>query len=71
MGLPSRRPDYTPRRTREQRAYALAVVGGGAAVVGAVGFLLALFDVIGLGIPLLAAIVAVACLLLFRRTVSG
>jgi putative flippase GtrA len=58
------------RRDREQRAYALVLVGGGAALVAAVGFVLALVGVMGLGIPLLAAIVAVVCLLIFRRTVS-
>lgn len=71
MGLPSRRGDYTPRRTREQRAYRLAVAGGVSSAVAAVGFLLSLFGVISLAIPFLAALVAVACLLLFRRTVSG
>jgi hypothetical protein len=58
------------RRDREQRGYALVLVGGGAALVAAVGFVLALVGVVGLGIPFLAAIVAVVCLLIFRRTVS-
>ena len=63
--------DLTPRRVRERRAYMLAVTGGGAGVVAVVGLLLAVIGVISLGIPLLAALVAIACLFLFRRTVSG
>ena len=59
-----------PRRTREQRAYRLVLAGGTAGVIAAVGLVLAVVGVIGLGIPILAAIVAVVCWLLFRRTVS-
>ena len=70
MGL-SPRPDYTPRRVREQRAYRLVMVGGGASLVAVAGFVLALLNIVGFGIPLIAAIVAVVCLLWFRRTVSG
>ena len=66
----SRRPNYTPRRTREQRAFRLVQVGGAAGVVAVVGFVLALIDVIGFGIPLLAAIVAVVCLVMFRSVVG-
>jgi putative flippase GtrA len=66
----SRRPSYTPRRTREQRAYRLVVVGGVAGAVAVVGLVLAIAGVIGLGIPLIAAIVAIVALLLFRSTVS-
>jgi hypothetical protein len=62
----SKRPGYTPRRTREQRAFRLVQVGGAAGVVAVVGLVLAIAGVIGLGIPLLAAIVAVVCLVLFR-----
>ncbi len=64
------RPKYTPRRTREQRAFRLVQVGGAAGVVAVVGFVLALIDVIGFGIPLLAAIVAVVCVVLFRSVVG-
>ena len=66
----SRRSGYTPRRTREQRAYRLVQVGRAAGLVAVVGFVLALIDVIGFGIPLLAAIVAVVCIVLFRSTVG-
>ena len=58
------------RRSREKRAYQLAVAGSAAGVVAVVGLVLALVGVIGLGIPLVAAVVAVVCALMFRRTVS-
>jgi Flp pilus assembly protein TadB len=58
------------RRQREQRGYQLAVVGGGAGIVTVVGFALAIFGVIGYGLPLVALVVAVICAFLFRRLVS-
>jgi hypothetical protein len=58
------------RRTREQRAFQLVVVSGVSGTVAAVGLLLAVFGVVGAGIPLLAAIVAVISFLMFRRTVT-
>jgi hypothetical protein len=58
------------RRGRERRAYQLVLAGSAAGTVAVVGFVLALFDVIGFGIPFIAAIVAVVCVLLFRRTVG-
>jgi hypothetical protein len=58
-----------PRRTREQRAYRLVVLGGGLGAVAVVGFVLAIAGVIGIGIPFIAAVLAVVCLLLFRSTV--
>jgi hypothetical protein len=67
----SRRPSYTPRRTREQRAYRLVLVGGAAGTVAVVGLVLAIAGVIGIGIPLIAAIVAVVAVVLFRSTVSA
>ena len=60
-----------PRAQREQRAYRLVVAGGTLGVVAVVGFVLAIVGVISLGPPLIAAIVAGICFLLFRRTVSG
>jgi hypothetical protein len=57
------------RRDRERRAYQFVLAGSAAGTVAVVGFVLALFDVIGFGIPFIAAIIAVVCLLLFRRTV--
>jgi hypothetical protein len=65
-----RRGSYTPRRTREQRAYRLAVAGGVAGAIGVVGLALAIFGVVGAGIPLLALVIAAVCGFLFRRTVS-
>jgi hypothetical protein len=58
------------RRGRERRAYQLVLAGSAAGTVAVVGFVLALFDVIGFGIPFIAAIIAVVCVLLFRRTVG-
>jgi hypothetical protein len=65
-----RRGSYTPRRKREQRAYMLTLVGGGAGLLGAVGLVLAIFGVVGAGIPILLLIVAAVCGFLFKRTVS-
>jgi hypothetical protein len=72
MGNLSPRPGRSPssRRKAESRAFGLVVVGGTAAAVAVVGVLLAIFGVIGGSVPLIAAIVAVVSLLLFRRTVS-
>jgi putative flippase GtrA len=64
---PSGRPS---RRSREQRAFRLVVVGGTASVVAVVGLVLAIAGVVGGWLPVLAIIVAVACALLFRRTVG-
>ena len=57
------------RRKREQRAYTLVMAGGVLGLVFVVGTLLAIFGVIGWSVPVLAAILAVICALLFRRTV--
>jgi hypothetical protein len=58
------------RRSRERRAYQLALVGGTAGVIAVVGFILAAVGVFGFGVPFIAAIVAVICGLIFRRTVA-
>ncbi len=58
------------RRGREKRAYQLVVAGGTAGAVAVVTLLLAIFGVMGFGIPLIAIVVAVVCGLLFRRTVG-
>jgi ABC-type antimicrobial peptide transport system permease subunit len=58
------------RRQREQRAYTLAVAGGVLGLVFVVGTLLAILTSFSWSIPILAAILAVVCALLFRRTVS-
>ena len=67
----TRRPGGPPsRRGREKRAYQLAVGGGVAGAVAVIGGQLALFGVLGWGLPVLAALIAVVCYFLFRRTVS-
>ncbi|MEY2517440.1 MAG: hypothetical protein QOJ89_4798 [bacterium] len=66
----AKRPNRTPRRVREKRALQLITVGGIAAVIAVVGFLLALFTSFGMGIPLLAAIVAVVCAYMFKKMTS-
>lgn len=66
----SRQGDYTPRRVREQRAYRLAVAGGTAGAVAVVTFVLSIVGILSFGIPVIAAIVAVVCFLLFKRMVS-
>jgi hypothetical protein len=58
-----------PRRKREQRAYNLVLAGGVFGLVFVVTALLALFTSFGWGIPILAAILAVLCAVMFRRTV--
>ena len=63
-----RRPGARPtRRQREQRAYRLVVAGGTAGVVAVVGLILAAVGVIGFGIPVLAAVIAVLCFVLLKR----
>jgi hypothetical protein len=47
------------------------LAGSTAATVAVVGFVLALVDVMGFGIPFIAAIIAVVCGLMFRRTVGS
>jgi uncharacterized membrane protein YgaE (UPF0421/DUF939 family) len=69
MGL-SPRGDYTPRRTREQRAYRMVVASGAAGTVAVVTFVLAIIGIGSFAIPVIAAIVALVCFFLFRRTVS-
>jgi len=57
------------RRARERRAYNLVVAGSALGVVFVVGTILAIAGVLGWSIPILAAILAVVCALLFRRTI--
>lgn len=70
MGLTPSSGGPPSRRAREKRAYQLVLAGGTAVAIAVVGFVLALVDVIGFGIPFIAAIVALVCALLFRRAVS-
>jgi F0F1-type ATP synthase assembly protein I len=59
------------RRSRERRAYQLVLLGSATAVIAVVGFVLAAVGVMGFGIPFIAAIVAVVCAVLFRRTTGA
>ena len=67
-GLERRGGSGPTRRQREQRAYRLVLAGGTAGLVAVVGLILAALGVIGFGIPVLAAVVAVLCFVLLRRT---
>ena len=58
-----------PRRAREDRAYKLVLATGAFGAIAVIGFILALADVIGAGIPLIAAVLSVVCGLLFMRAV--
>jgi hypothetical protein len=65
-----KRGNHTPRRVRERRAYQLVVTGGVAGAVGVVSLVLALVGAIGYTLPVVSIIVAVICLVLFRRMVN-
>jgi hypothetical protein len=70
MSEVSRRPNSTPRRRREARAFRLVQVGGIAAVVAVVGLVLSIVGILSSAVWLLAAIIAAVCGLLFWRTVN-
>jgi hypothetical protein len=65
-----KRGSYTPRRARERRAYQLVVTGGVAGGVFVVSLVLSIAGVIGATLPVISLIVAIICLVMFRRTVS-
>lgn len=68
----SRRPGSgVSRAKREQRAFRLAMTGGGAAVVGVVALVLAIAGVIGSGLFWLCLAIAIVSGILFRQTVGG
>jgi len=69
--LERRSPSRVSRRQREQRAYQLVLATAGLALIAVVGIVLAIANVIGGTIPVLAAILAVVCGLLLRRTLRG
>jgi hypothetical protein len=68
--LEPRRGSGMSRGDKERRAYQLVVVGGVASVVTVVGAVLAIAGVISGGLPLVAAVVAVVCWVMFRRLVG-
>jgi CHASE2 domain-containing sensor protein len=59
------------RSARRDRAYNLTVVGGGASVVAVAGVVLAAIGIVGAWLPIIAILVAVACFVMFRRTIAG
>lgn len=59
------------RRQKEQRAYSLVLVGGGAGIAAVVLVALAVVGIVGIGPALLAAIVAAVAWFAFRRTVDS
>ena len=69
--LERRSPSRLSRRQRERRAYQLMLATGALGVIAVVGIVLAIAGVIGGSIPLLAAILAVVCGLLLRRTLNA
>ncbi len=69
--LERRSGNRVSRKDRERRAYQLVVAGGTFGVVAAVGLVLAFVGIIGAGLPLLSAVLAVVCFVLFRRTVGS
>jgi hypothetical protein len=66
-----RPPSRLSRRQREQRAFRLVLATGVFGVVTVLGIVLAIAGAIGGGVPFLAAVLAIACGLLLRRTLSG
>ena len=58
-----------PRRVREERAYRLVLATAGFGAVAVIGIVLAIAGVISAGIPLIAAVIAAVCGVLFMRTV--
>ena len=65
-----KRGSYSPRRSRERRAYQLVVTGGIAGAVGVVSAVLAIAGVLGWTLPVVSIIVAVICAVMFRRAVG-
>jgi hypothetical protein len=65
-----KRGSYTPRKTREQRAYRLVAVGSVSGVAGVVGLVLSAFTSLGAGIPILLIVIAAVCGLMFRGMTS-
>lgn len=68
--LEPRSPKRVSRKEREQRAFQTVVAGSIFGAIAVVGLVLAVVGVVGYGIPLLSGIVAIICLVLFRRSVG-
>ena len=59
------------RREREDRAYRLVLGTAGFSAVAVIGAILAVLTPIGGTIPLLAAVFAIICYVMLRRTLGG
>lgn len=57
------------RRARERRAYNLVVAGSVLGVIFVVGAILAILTSFSWTIPVIAAVLAVVCVVLFRRAI--
>jgi uncharacterized membrane protein len=69
--LDRRSPSRLSRRRREERAYLLVLATVTLGVIAVITIVLAIAGAIGGGVPFLAAVLAVVCGLLLRRTLSG
>jgi uncharacterized membrane protein len=69
MSIEPRGSSRPSRKAKEERAYRLVLATGGLGLVAVVGALLAIVGIIGWSIPVIAAILAVVCVILFRRSV--
>lgn len=69
--LERRPPSHLSRRQRERRAYQLVLATTVLGVIAVVGIVLAIAGVMGAGIPVVAAILAVLCGLWLRRLLAG
>jgi hypothetical protein len=65
-----KRGSYTPRQVRERRAYQLVVTGGVAGVVFVGSTVLAIVGVLSATLPVVSLIVAIICIVMFRRLLS-
>jgi CHASE2 domain-containing sensor protein len=65
-----KRGGYTPRRTREQRAYRLVVTSGITGTLGVVGLVLAIAGVVSAFWPIVLLIVCALSVVGFRRNVG-
>ena len=63
----NRRPGYTPRRVREQRAYRMVVVGGASGTIGVVLLVLAIAGIGSATLAIVLLIVAAICAFGFLR----
>jgi hypothetical protein len=66
-----KRGGYTPRRTREQRAYRMVVAGGVTGTAGVVGLVLAVAGVVSAFWPIVLLLVSALCVVGFRRATGA